>query len=340
MKIRSLLPPLIFNFLLDVRSFLEKEKKYSDPDVKLKDKFWLWRAGFYSAHKNMYGLDKSNMHNYLANKKYRKIHPINGIYSQLIDSKAFLPLLFENTTNIYLVFEKGVLRYQRGMETDDLEELAKAGYTDFIMKPLSGSGGKGVEKYKKQDVATKIKEKTGKKESFIVQEEIQQHTYSKTIFPNSVNTIRILLYRNIYSKKICVAGAAHRFGTSYSEPVDNAGKGGMIAPINLENGVLGKGYIYRNQKYAGWHSHHPNTKEMIEGAAVPNLNNILDNIVDSFDKHRWFEYGGIDIVLTDEDNWVLLEINSLPDPELIQISKPLLSDKNISSFFQSKGLIV
>ena len=74
---------------------------------------------------------------------------MNGIYSQLIDNKAFLPFICPYTCEVYVVIVMGKERFRKGLPDGDLVQvmndfMEKSG-NDIICKPISDSIGKWIQ---------------------------------------------------------------------------------------------------------------------------------------------------------------------------------------------------
>lgn len=340
LRIGLLIPNVLLHWVKPLMQLYKLEKKYGDPNVPLRTRVWLWKNGFCSWHKGLYQLSKQNIHKYLTTRDHFKLHPLNGAYTSLIDNKAFLPLIVDFVPSVYIVFENGVERYRKGISAGDLyndiEDFISNG-GEFVIKPLCATGGSGFHLIHSNELRDVVRTKVMKKESFIIQDKVIQHDYSSTIYPDSVNTIRIVLFRDIYDRRIKLAGTSHRFGTDQSKPVDNLGKGGILTSIDSETGMLGQSFIYEGTQNAGWHVTHPNTGATIENVQIPAWKEKINMIINIFDRISWFEYGGLDVVFT-KDSFVILEINSMPHVDIIQTFKPYLEDVRLKEFFVSKGL--
>jgi hypothetical protein len=327
-----------YEFLI---SRIKDERRFRDTNVSVKDKMWLWRNGFTSGHKAIYGLTKENIHLYLDNTRYRKMHPLNGLYSNLLDNKAFLPFFCPHVCNIYVVIDRGIERYRKGLPDGDLITLLKnyieETKNDIICKPLSDTLGIGFKRLDINNVEDYYKEIINNKGSIIINERVVQDDFSDKIFSQSVNTIRFMLYRDVETRKICVESAFYRFGTSKSQPIDNPFTGGLIVSINIESGKLGKPYAFRNNRFIEQQNNHPDSNSVIAGVQIPDWDIKLKLILDYFNNLSWFEYGGPDIVLT-KRGFIVLEINSCPLFQRAQMERPYLADERMRKFFHSKGL--
>lgn len=105
------------------------------------------------------------------------------------------------------------------------------GKTDVIIKPAQDtSSGVGIEMVKgKEAIITNLREKTKKKGAYIVQERIVQHDQLSKLYPESVNTFRVITY--IWNGKVFHMPLALRLGQGGSY-LDNAHAGGMFIGVN------------------------------------------------------------------------------------------------------------
>lgn len=317
------------------------EKKFSDHSVSLKEKMWLWRHGFSSGQKIMLNLNRDNIHNFLNNYDHKSHHPYNGIFSRLIDSKPFLPLIIPKkyTCDLYVVFEKGKLTYTNSGNIQEckanLKEYVKT--NALVAKPFNKSGGTGFQVIHADNINEQLNYISEKKLSVQINERIGNQPYSQKIFPDATNTIRMILMRNQITSQIFIVAANHRFGTSESIPVDNTDRGGIFSVINLETGVMGNVRLYDMQNLKS-STCHPDTHSGISGSKVPGWDHIKKTILELFNSITWLDYCGLDLVLT-ESGFKILEINSLPACIAPQIDNPYLAIPEIRNFFLAKGHI-
>ena len=68
-----------------------------------------------------------------------------------------------------------------------------------------------------------------------------------------------------------VGVAVHRFGSKPTGPVDNVSRGGLMAHIDPQTGVMGSTIKFPHETGGEmyWSSHHPDTGAPIEGVRVP-----------------------------------------------------------------------
>lgn len=341
MNIRSILPVFLGVRYDTLLGRIKDERRFPVSGLSLADKIWLWRKGFAFRHKTIYGLTRENINLFLDDVRYKKMHPFNGIYSKLIDNKAFLPVICPHVCDLYIVIEKGLERSRKGLPQGDLitllEKYAEETGNPIICKPIGDSLGSGFRILGHDNIREEVEKLIYRRQSVIINERIIQHEYSARIFSGSVNTIRLILYRDVDTRRITVFAAHHRFGTRRSEPIDNPLNGGLIVSIDIKDGRLGRPFVFRESNFVEGSPEHPDSGTMIEGIRIPDWEARIRAIVDYFDALSWFEFGGPDIVMTG-NGFKILEINSCPISQKAQKEKPFLADERFRKFFVSKGL--
>lgn len=202
----------------------------------------------------------------------------------------------------------------------------------LIAKPACGSGGRGVLRLEEGQALPP----TG---FHLLEEPVEPHPYAAAIFPHALNTVRVLMGRSPEGAAPILLGAAHRFGTSRSAPKDNFKSGGVVAHVDPASGVLSGVLVHGPGRARVVLDHHPETGARVEGKAIPEWPAMLATARRCADAFPWLVYAGFDIALA-PDGPVLIEINvSLPNPNLIQMHRPLLADPEARRFFLSVGVI-
>ena len=323
-----------------VKIVADRERKFSSPNASLIRKLWSWQHGFSSGFSDMLKLNKDNIHHYLDQVTYAQYHPFNGIYSRFLDNKAFLPAILpaEYTTDIHVVYFKGELNYSGVAEKKNTINYLRefVSHQPLASKSLSGGGGHSLKIISAHNFEDYIKKVQTEKKSVLLSEKVIQHEYSSSVFPETVNTIRVILMRDPIDGRVFLPVAFHRFGTRFSVPVDNVGKGGFLCPVDFETGQLSDGFIFRNEIF-GWNSIHPDTGKRFSEISIPGWKEIAGEIIHHFNQSDWFQYGGLDVVVT-KNGFKILEINSLPDCSTAQILQPFFQSEKIKRFFISKGI--
>lgn len=300
------------------------------------------KKGFTTVNEVFYDFEKYSIDDYLNDRDYGRLHPINGVSSKLIDSKAFMPIVLgscpESIPELTIWVSNGVVRYCQGVnvKSTSIETVLESClnvYPDLCVKPISDGGGRGVFFIKKGDYARFLP--ILEKSEFYINNKLVNESYSELIFPGSLNTIRVIFFKNLSNKNIIIS-MAHRFGTKESNGVDNTGQGGIACALDIETGRISQGYIKKSKTKVGRHNNHVDTNHPLEGFIIPDWSEKLKLIRKVVDSLYFLDFGGIDFAAT-ATGLKVLEINSLPSPRLSQASGPLLIDKEFREFIARKG---
>ena len=139
-------------------------------------------------------------------------------------------------------------------------------------------------------------------ETFIVQNEVLA-----SIYPKSINTIRIVTFLNRGNVEIW--GALLRMG--YDKSVDNFDAGGLSAKVNLDNGIISSGAKFKNPFDNTIYSNHPITNNIIKGIEIPYWSEVILMIKSAALEVTDVKTVGWDVAITDKgptliegnDNW-------------------------------------
>lgn len=154
-----------------------------------------------------------------------------------------------------------------------LEELIDScsASDSIFLKPSSGIGGGGAHKINKEKLANS--EETHKlfadlqNDAYIIQEAVVQHEAMSLLNSSSLNTVRIISYRNP-DGEVGIASALSRMGSGGAH-VDNSCLGGIFVPIDINKASLNKcGYSFIAKGGVSYTSH-PDTGIVFEGFELP-----------------------------------------------------------------------
>ena len=106
----------------------------------------------------------------------------------------------------------------------------------------------------------------------------------------------------------------------------------------MATGRLGKAYAFPRRGELIPHSHHPDTKEPLEGVQVANWPLIRDGIVRLGNKLPFLPHVGWDVIATDQ-GFVIIEGNNRPAVNIIQLNGPLLADPRVAEFYRRHGIL-
>ena len=136
----------------------------------------------------------------------------------------------------------------------------------FMAKPSEGSCGWGIEKLNTADFDSldSLYEKLAEKAPLLELEEvIEQHPAVATIYPGSINTVRMVTIRG-KSGRVYLVTAMFRIGNG--KFVDNFNSGGMVAPMDPESGTVIDRAL---DKQKNLYENHPATGTPIKGFTFP-----------------------------------------------------------------------
>lgn len=327
--------------------------------LNLKKTVRCFKLGFLPFEYLWFDLDNNDFRGYLPTRSNYQKRMINGPYNAILGNK----ILFERHLKTVLAglrgvnvpdtlgyFEKGYLHsLHDDITSGDLNsvtDLLKRG--DLILKLISGDGGVGLVCLTLNDGGYYINDKTASPErlvtflksldNFLIQRRLPQEGLAGTIFPGSVNTMRIGTMIDPDSGKPFIAYAVHRFGSSKSGFVDNVGQGGITAKIDLNSGRLSMAHHYSKEGHMKVFEKHPVSSAMIFNQEISNWQDVKRRIIEMAGRMPYLKYVGWDFVLSDDDLYVL-EGNVSPGLGLVQMYDPMKNYPRAWNFFRHHGYI-
>lgn len=200
-------------------------------------------------------------------------------------------------------------------------ELTVHNYEKLFMKPVDGSGGQGILIFHRTEEGRYVTrdniffnrefvDALRKKPDYIIQAGIVQDPEISRIYPESVNTCRIITEnKNGTVRLVC---GMFRIGRGQAE-VDNASSGGITINININSGKLGNiAMSYASETFTV----HPDTRFEFRNFTIPRWDEIRNFALQSAVKLPFFTHLGWDIALT-ADGPVAVEINCNPTIDIM-----------------------
>ena len=266
---------------------------------------------------------------------------INYNSRELMDDKygcyLFLKEFTDKATPVYGIIDNGELFFLNPYSNES--ELFNS-EKKFILKPRKGRGGFGVCLLERKDdgfylngkfTSHLLKDVYKTMKNYIINPYIQQHSYSSTIFPHSVNTIRLLSC--VQDGKVRIMRAAHRFGLESTGCVDNVSSGGVIALIDVATGIIENATYWEVKNYRkSIVELHPETGQRIGGVQIPNWKEMIDGMVKLHESIKFIRYVGWDIAMT-PTSYQIIEANYASGLESLQLKTPLLLEEENKRFF-------
>jgi SOS response regulatory protein OraA/RecX len=170
-----------------------------------------------------------------------------------------------------------------------------------ILKPATGSyGGSGVQFIQS---ASELTEVVLQEDNVVVQEVVRQSPRTEAFHPQSLNTVRVYLYRSVHDNRIYIINRAFRTGNG--SRVDNVASGGLVTFLHGTGDLNG----FALDRYGGRFETHPVTGKPFSGQ-LPNIEQ-LDTLAKEV-AHKLFRLRvvGLDLYCDNNDQWNMLEINT------------------------------
>lgn len=180
----------------------------------------------------------------------------------------------------------------------------------IIVKPTVGSCGKGVDKIDLSSFEDhrKLYDKLIEENTRLVEDVAVQCEKIGKIHPASVNTVRVVTLKG----KVVVAFL--RMGNK-GYVVDNFNHEGLVAPIDIEDGVIK--YVAIDKEHNEYREH-PLTHEKIVGLQIPKWADVVALCEEAAKEIPEIGYIGWDVCVG-EDKVFLIEGNEFPGHDLYQL---------------------
>lgn len=202
-----------------------------------------------------------------------------------------------------------------------VQALKKQDCAKLFFKPTYGVGGREIvifvrkgNTYRRVTDDSELSESTIHEllsQEYIVQAGVTQHEVMNEMYPNSVNTFRIVTRSR--DNRVEIMFSILRLG-QYGNHVDNASSGGMYIKVDKNNGMLDEyATAFSGEKYAS----HPDTAFRFSGYQIPKWEEIAkfaEHLAQCFSE---IEYVGWDIAYT-KDGPAVIEANNGPGVSLLQ----------------------
>ncbi len=251
--------------------------------------------------------------------KQRDTYMTRGINNQIVkkyndigNNKTLL-----NKRLFHEAFKDFTKREYLDMDVTDFETFARwvQGRDDFIIKPYAGGCGRGVEKIKPDDYADlkEIYDYIRAKPNMLAEETVIQDEKISAIYPDAINTLRIVTLYNKEKDEVCFPFTAIRIGNG--GVVDNINSGGMTSVIDTETGIIK--YPAADKKHRMYETH-PLTGTKIKGFQIPYWNEILEFAAAAARRLPDLGYVGWDVAISAK-GLVLIEGNDYPGHDIYQM---------------------
>jgi len=336
--VRSLLSYALIVFS-DIRDYITRRQKISFLDMMK-----MWPKGFSANKLSLYDFDRYPKRSYISDvsvlRDFNYIYNCDKTNAALLDNKLLSNLLLRAHVPvpklIAIIMDGSIIPLCKEGSCRDYRDILNVikDYPRLVIIPYDSGASIGlhyirchndgmVEVNQGMMDHAQLQRFVASLDGFMVLEQVSQAGYSERIYPNSTNTIRIMTLYDREKDEAVVLAAAHKFATNSSYPAETVIRGGLLSRIDLESGQL-RETITRPNMYSYLRCEkHPDTGMPIEGTVIPNWDSILKTIRSASKQLAFLPYIGWDIVVT-ENNFVVIEGNTKPGIESMQILAPLL----------------
>ena len=238
----------------------------------------------------------------------------NEIVSKYNDKNYFH--IFENKNEFNELFRDYIKR-----EWVDVKDTPKENviafmqrHPVFMAKPVDGGCGHGIEKIDTSQYSSldEVYDKLVQgNNNFELEEVIKQHPAVSAIYPDAINTVRVVtILKDGIPHVIC---AYFRIGNG--KFVDNFNSGGMVAPVNEITGEVMDRAI---DKKKNLYETHPQTGAKIKGFKFPDWDKAIEMCKKAAKVVPQMGYIGWDVCFT-PDGPIFVEGNEFPGHDIYQL---------------------
>lgn len=231
------------------------------------------------------------------------------------NDKAYFHI-FENKNEFNELFKDYIKRdwidVKKAPKEDVIAFMQK--HNVFMAKPVDGGCGHGILKihtYEYESLDEVYEELVAGNNDFELEEVIKQHPAVSAIYPDSINTVRVVtILKNGVPNVICTY-----FRIGNGKFVDNFNSGGMVAPVNeLTGEVIDKAIDKKKNLYET----HPQTGAKIKGFKFPDWSKAIQMCKEASKVVPQMGYIGWDVCFT-PDGPIFVEGNEYPGHDIYQL---------------------
>jgi len=332
---------------------LSPEKRTLYPTASRKSKFkiftdllsWYWKYREVNHRYFLYGMDREGFdchRSHIGHRKFRLIRDEmnkapsfcnNGIpdYLAIIRDKFVFSRFMKScgipVADDLALIDRKVIKWIPSGKTELTSEYLSSDITsgEFFCKLIDGGKGKNAFLLNKKSKHLRINKKTVSIESllnklsgkWVLQEKIVQHQDLNLLYPESVNTVRVISVNT--GSSVIIFSAILRTGTG-GRNVDNYSAGGVVLGVDVINGSVTEYGIHNIVSGPKIVKKHPDTLVNFTEFEIPMITEVCEVIKNA---HSWL-YGiktiGWDVAITNKGP-VLLEANDQWDGETIMLFK-------------------
>lgn len=254
---------------------------------------------------------------YIIYPKYDDVKSVIPIVEDKIKScKLFMELGYRTVEPLILLNKSTYTMSANGelLNTPLEEWLSSIVSNKIFIKPIHGRGGKGIYIAHEDDgnfyvngTIVDLNYIASLNGDYVIEPGITQCEYMSDIYPNSVNTLRVITKRDIQTNEISIVAITLRMGC-FGREVDNGSQGGLLLGIDINAGTPIYPYAvfeYGSEKF----EHHPDTGYSFSKFQINDWGEIKRQLIMYAERLRVLNLAGWDIAITD-DGPMVIEVNA------------------------------
>lgn len=286
-------------------------------------------GGFLADQYVLYDLKNKSKKDYLSEFDWYRSRYINEPFNFAFNNKVvcdeLLARYVKTPQNFFIKNKNIILDMENNIyQAEDVYKcLIK--HKKLFLKPFAMGKGKGVHllSYDMNKIYIDAKEVDRQgfldfildNDRFLICECMEQHKYASDFYKKTVNTIRIIVFRDIKTNMFKIYFAVQRIGTKKTIPVDNASKGGLVSKIDIDTGRLSEARCLHDLNE---YSVHPDSNKPIKGIYIPNWDDIKKQVLSISNKFPYMQLIAWDVLVTD-DGICIIEANTSSGINIIQL---------------------
>jgi hypothetical protein len=327
---------------------IEQEK-----DARLSEKLRWWPRGFRVQSARLYGFPAADpgeyVPDYIVGYRYGEFNPAEAFFDHKAARRAMLLAMGAPQVETVALLWRGRVVLQpftpahRAVTLEELDRWLVGDGGEFVVKPegegrgqrvtlVRSEGGRLVRQYGTSRGPHDLSECYGR--FTIIERRAEQAPFWRDLFPDTLNTLRLLTIWPEGARLPFVARAIQKIGTADSVPADNFARGGLAAPVDLETGRMEAARAKHDVTVSI--ARHPETGALIEGVTLPGWQELLDDVVRIAAGFPGDCFVGWDVFRDAAERTVIVEANGgTTGVQILQIGGGLLRDPRVRAFYQA-----
>lgn len=306
-------------------------------------------GGFTGDQWKLYSLNGKKRHEYLSEFDWYRSRYVNAPFDYMLNNKVVATEVLEKYVRmpeIYAIRTEGVVRDRTGqpMDSEDvLTLLRKKGRV--IMKRYDKGKGEGIRRLEYRNGGYYLDEKNVDEAAaaqalntdwnWYMSEVVAQHAYADRLYDKTVNTIRMITFRDPETQRFKLFFAVQRVGLQKTIPVDNGSAGGIVCKIDLETGRLSHGRTLHDLTV---YDTHPDSGTRFEDVTIPGWQALKEEILTLSERFPYLQFVAWDVVKLDDGTCCVIEANTSSGVNIVQLWGPQRQG-GLGDFYRYHGII-